>query len=84
VTSHVLATPRFVRIDGATHLCLDSEHVLCHTATSDAADSEGDESLRWHETTKQYVTCHECSDIILLCRHVVVRRGTSSSSRALQ
>lgn len=71
---------QLTRIGEHTHLVLDGEHVLCHTATSDAADTEKDESVRWHATEVKVVTCPRCVDIIRLCRGVRVsqpaRRGS--------
>jgi len=64
---------RFIQIDGQIHVVLDSEHVLCHTATFDAADSEEDESLRWWPTTKTVVTCEACARIVMLCKGVRCR-----------
>ncbi len=64
--------PRFVHIGTFVHLVLDGEHVLCHTATSDAADTEGDESMRWVKTDSKVVTCPLCAAIIHLCRGVRV------------
>lgn len=66
---HQFVPGQLVKIDGFIHLVLDSEHVLCHTATSDAADSEGDEALRWLATTATAVTCPQCASIIRLCRN---------------
>lgn len=65
--------PRFVRVDGKVHLALNTEHLVCHSATSDAADSEGDESLRWHSTKRTTVTCPDCAEIIRLCAGVKVK-----------
>lgn len=61
---------KFVQMGGAIHLAIDGEHLLCNTATFDAADSEGDEDLRWHETTEKIVSCTDCIALILLCKGV--------------
>lgn len=60
----------FVRIGSFVHLVLNSEHVICHTATSDAANTERDESLRWMSTASTVVTCPECTEIARICRGV--------------
>lgn len=62
----------FVKVGASVHLALNSEHLLCNTATSDAADSEADESLRWHPTKRRAVTCPVCATIIRLCHGVRV------------
>lgn len=67
----------FIRMGGVVHLALDSEHLLCMTATFDAADTEGDEKLRWHPTTSTTVTCELCAGIIALCDGVEVGRTRS-------
>lgn len=65
---------RFVRVDGCVHVVLahDEEQLLCGTCTFDAADSEQDESLRWHETKATAVTCEICAKIINQCLSVAV------------
>lgn len=64
--------PEFVRIDGCVHVVLDGDSVICHTATHDAADTEGNEALRWHPTTSTTVTCEACARIVRLCQGVKV------------
>lgn len=69
---HSMKPGSFVEVDGRVHLTQDSEHLLCNTATFDAADTEDDESLRWKPTKAKAVTCEPCIAIIQLCRGVRV------------
>ena len=65
---------RFIRMGGVIHLSDGGEHLVCATATFDAADSEGDETLRWHDTDKTTVTCEGCAAVIRLCAGVKVSK----------
>lgn len=62
----------FIRMDGVVHLALDGEHLVCMSATYDAADSEKDEALRWFPTPSTTVTCDICAKVIRLCHGVKV------------
>lgn len=61
--------------DGLTHVISPiggAEHTLCGIAF-DAADSEGDESLRWTGMSRGPVTCLECGSVVLHCRGLRVK-----------
>ena len=61
-----------VRFEGCTHMVSPiggSEHTLCGVAF-DAADSEGDESLRWQASGQEHVDCPDCLIVIQACRDV--------------
>lgn len=61
---------KFVEFGGHTHLMSaigGSEHTICGIAF-DAADSVGDESLRFQETASDLVTCPTCTIQIQNCR----------------
>jgi hypothetical protein len=65
---------KFVRRD--TFICIigplqGQEFTLCGVAF-DAADSEEDETLRFHPTNRRVVTCPECANVVLACRNVKV------------
>jgi hypothetical protein len=59
-----------VEFEGETHM-IDplggAEHTLCGVAF-DAADSEGDEALRWKLATERLVSCADCSRVIRACQ----------------
>lgn len=69
-----MPTRTFIQMEGFIHLALNSEHLLCNMSTFDAADTEGDESLRWHPTTRSVVTCPVCVEIVELCRGVRTKK----------
>ena len=53
---------------GDTHVALNSEHLVCHSATSDAADTEYDDTLRWLKPTRREPSCAACAQVINACR----------------
>jgi hypothetical protein len=61
--------------DGAVHAVSPiggGEHTLCGIA-ADAADSEANEALRWTHPKHEYVTCKECSLVVMSCRRLKVQ-----------
>lgn len=67
--------PTFVEFEDDVHLIAGEgggEHTLCGVAF-DAADSEGDEALRFKTTRRRVVTCSGCVGVVLACRGVRVR-----------
>jgi hypothetical protein len=68
---------RYIRCAGAVHIVghgMGGEALLCGICTFDAAESESDESLRWHEPKRQAVTCSQCASIIALCKSAKVSK----------
>jgi hypothetical protein len=61
-----------VEVSGLIHVVLDADNTLCYTATSDAADSENDESLRWRPVNvrKPKINCKSCLDVIHICNFI--------------
>lgn len=53
-----------VQVEGATHIVLDGEHLICGSAVAEAADTEDDEALRWRPTRRKSVTCVACQQVI--------------------
>jgi hypothetical protein len=65
--------------DGLVHVISPiggGEHTLCGVAC-DAADSEGDESLRWSDSAARGpVSCEECTAVVMCCRGMRVSAAT--------
>ena len=60
---------------GGTHHLVDcSEHLLCKSATFDAAGSENAPELRWRLPKAKRVTCPVCLGIIALVKSYLGRR----------
>ena len=63
-----------VFVAGKVHLVLDSENLICHSATSDAASSENDPSLRWKATKRKKVSCEDCLTIVQIVTNYTEKR----------
>jgi hypothetical protein len=75
--------PPKVRLgDGLVHVISPiggGEHTLCGVAF-DAADSEGDESLRWsNSAARGPVSCEGCAAVVMHCRGMRVSATRSAS-----
>lgn len=56
-----------VDVAGMTHIRLNAEDLVCHSATSDAASSENDPSLRWRKATRKRPNCPLCLRVVQAC-----------------
>lgn len=67
-----MAAEKQMLMDGLVHAVSPiggGEHTLCGVAF-DAADSEGDESLRWLGPSRRAVDCPMCCAVIRECRNM--------------
>lgn len=58
---------------GDTHIRLDSEHLVCMSATFDAAATENEPGARWRMPTRKKPNCTACLQVVTVCTPWVPR-----------
>ena len=63
-----VAPGSLVACGGSVHIVLDGEHLVCKSATNDAAESENDADMLWTATASRQPTCPACLHVLGACR----------------